>query len=137
MSHSIIQYAGTTPGTDSNTYVILATTLPAAPTNAMNMNRDNACPANYAGLAGIRKVALTLKHSHLGTLNLYASIDRGTNWRQMDTIAVATPAATASDLFEFLVEGMRDFKIEWVNGGTAQSPWEVTIAFSDQRASPL
>lgn len=136
--HSIIKYAGLTPGTDSDVYVLLATTLPASPTNAQNMNRDNACPENFFGLSGTRKVVLLLDHSHLGTLKAYSSNDRGTNWRQIDEVAVATPAAaTGSTAVEFLVEGLRDFKLEWTNGGTAQSPWQVNLSLSDQRASAL
>lgn len=128
-----IKYRGTTPGADANTYVIFATTLPAAPTNAMDAEWSESSPAGM----GFRKVALTVKCNNAGTLNLYESTDRGANWRQIDTVAVAAPAASAAFLCDFLVEGLRDFKIEWVNGGAAQSPFDVLLAFSEQRASPL
>jgi len=145
LAFSTVKYTGTTPGADSNTYVIFATTLPVSPgasgitqsSDPMNANRFNAWAESSPALMGFRKVSVTMKMDKLGTLNLYESIDRGTTWRQVDTIAVAAPASTASFLTDFLVEGMRDFKIEWVNGGTAQTFFDVVIAFSSERASPL
>src|SRR5574341_421421 len=96
---STVKYAGTTPGTDVLTYVLFASTLPTLSgsvitgqsTDAMNANRANAWPESSPALMGFRKVALTMDHSHGGTLNLYASDNRGVDWRQMDTIVVAAP----------------------------------------------
>lgn len=135
--YSAIRYMGATPGADANTYVLLATTLPATPTDAMNMNRDGACGENFAALSGTRKLCLTLDHVQAGTLRFYASQNRGTTWRQIDDIVVAAPAANSSTVVEFLVEGLRDWKLEWVNGGIAQNPWEVNLSFSDDRAAAV
>ena len=137
MAHANIKYAGTTPGNDGNTYVLLATTLPAAPTNAMNMNRDGGVGGNFFPNANIKKVAVLIKCNQAGTLNAYESTDRGANWRQIDTVAVAAPGASASFAAEFLVEGLPDFKLEWVNGGTIQSPFDVLLSFREQVASAL
>lgn len=132
-----LKYMGATPGADANTYVLVATTLPAAPTDAMNMNRDGACPENFAALTGRRKLCLTLDHVQAGTLNFYASQNRGTTWRQIDTVAAPAPAASGSTVVEFLIEGLRDWKLEWVNGGVAQNPWEPNLSLSDERAAAV
>lgn len=122
---SRISYTGSTPGTDANTYVLFATFQ--ATSNAQ-------WPQDAFALFGMRKFALDLKHSHGGTLNAYKSSDRGVNWRQVSTEVIAAPAATAGTQREFLVEGVQDWKLEWVNGGTAQSPWVIDMSMSDQRA---
>lgn len=135
--YAALKYLGATPGADANTYVLVATTLPAAPTDAMNMNRDGACPECFSANVGARKLCLTLDHVQAGTLNFYASQNRGTTWRQIDTVAAAAPAASGSTVVEFLIEGLRDWKLEWVNGGVAQNPWEVNLSLSPDRASAL
>src|SRR5689334_9796650 len=137
LSFSRITYKGTTPGADGNTYVIFASANPGTASDVMNANRFNAFPGNSPALMGFRKAVVTMKMDKLGTLNLWESPDRGTTWRQVDTVAVAAPASTASSITEFLVEGMPDFKIEWVNGGQAQTFFDVYQALSDQRASSL
>lgn len=131
--HSNIKYVGTTPGADTNTYVLLATILPAAPTNVMNAQ----WPQNFFGLNGINKVSVTLKCNQAGTINAYESTDRGVNWRQIDTNAVAAPASSAVVLLEYLVEGLLDFKLEWANGSSAQSPFDVLISLQDSRSTHL
>jgi hypothetical protein len=131
--HSNIKYTGSTPGADASTYVLFATILPAAPTNAMNANWGESAFAHM----GVRKFSVLIDHVQAGTLNAYESIDRGVTWRQIDTVAVAAPAAASSTSVDFQVEGLRDFKLEWVNGGVAQNPWEVLQSLSDQRASTL
>lgn len=132
-SFSTVKYSGLTPGADANTYVLFATTLPAAPTDAQNAQ----WPQKGFALMGIHKVALALKNTQAGTLNAYESPDRGVTWNQVDTVAVAATAATASFLADYLVEGFADFKLEWVNGGAAQAKWDVMLALSDDRASAL
>jgi hypothetical protein len=126
-----LKYAGATPGADANTYVLFATILPAAPTNAMNANWMESAFA----LLGARKFCLLLDHVQAGTLNAYQSRDRGATWQQIDSQAIAAPAATSSTVVDFVVEGLRDWKLEWVNGGVAQNPWQVNMSLSEQRAA--
>lgn len=128
-SFSHLKYAGSTPGADANTYVLFATILPAAPTNAMNAN----WPAKAFQLLGVRKFCIDIDHVQAGTLNEYKSDDRGANWRQVSTEAVAAPAASGVTRREYLVEADQDWKLEWVNGGVAQNPWVVDMALSDDR----
>lgn len=119
---SQLSYTGSTPGADSNTYVLFSTVTANWPERAF-------------ALWGVHKFCLDLKHNQAGTINWYKSNDRGTNWRQMGTVAVAAPASTDGTLFEAFVASERDFKLEWVNGGSAQSPWIVDMSLSDDRAA--
>lgn len=131
--YAALKYLGSTPGADSNDYVLVASILPAAPTNAMNGNWPECFPANV----GARKLCLTLDHVQAGTLKFYASQNRGVTWRQIDEVAAPAPAANSSTVVEFLIEGLRDFKLEWTNGGVAQNPWEVNLSLSPDRAAAI
>ena len=111
-------YTGTALPEDTDTEAILDTTA------AFSMERA-------FDLAGIKRIKITLKNSHVGTLNEYRSSDRGTNWEQVDSTAVTVPAFAQS--FEYLVEGMDDWKLEWVNQVT-QTTFNITIAGLDDRA---
>ena len=110
----IFKYAGDTPGADSDTYVLFST-VAAFP------------GARAFAYAGIKRFKVNLEHSHLGTINAYRSNDRGTTWHQLSTNAVAAPAANEANEYDFIVEGYDDWKVEWVNGGTAQDPWSVAL----------
>lgn len=133
MSYPRIGYTGSTPGADSNTYVLFATILPATPTDAQNAN----WPQNMFMLADVHKFCLLLKNNQSGTINIYESEDRGVTWQQVDTLAVSAAASTGSNPMEFLVEGMKDMKIEWVNGGSAQTTWSVNMSLSSDRAAAV
>lgn len=128
-----IKYAGSTPGADANTYVLLATTNPGTSTDPMNANWSQ----RFFALTGTRKVTLTLKCDNAGTLKVYEQKARNGTWRQIDQVSVSAPAATSSFVAEFDVEGLDDWKLEWVNGGSAQTFWDVFLSLSDQRAAPL
>jgi hypothetical protein len=119
---SQLKYTGAAPGADSSTYVLFNSVTATFPERAF-------------GLWGVHKFCLDLKCNQAGTLNWYKSDDRGVNWRQMGTLAVAAPAATDSVLAEFFVASERDFKLEWVNGGSAQTTWFLDMSLSDDRAA--
>ena len=119
---AVITYDGATPGADSNTYVLFSS-VSAFPGKRM-----------HSGL-GLKRFVVGIRHSSAGTINLYKSADRGTNWVLADTFSAAS--TTAEDLYDALVEHMDDFKVEWVNTGSAQSPWVVSLAFSSNRAASV
>jgi hypothetical protein len=133
MAFSRVKYSGSTPGNDSNTYVLFATILPAAPTDAQNANLAEC----FFALAGVHKFALLLKCDNAGTIKVWESVNRGTTWRQIDSLSVAAPAATAGVALEFLVESLRDFKLEWTNGGSAQTFFDPNMSLSDDRAAAV
>lgn len=121
-------HQGAAPGTDANTYILFATVGPVA-------RARPTFPQNFFATNGVRKFCLDLDHSHGGTLNAYKSSDEGATWRQVYTETVAAPAASGVTQREWLVEGVQDWKLEWVNGGTAQNPWVADMSLSDDRAS--
>ncbi len=119
---AVVVYNGATPGADSSTYVLFST-VSAFPGKRM-----------HSGM-GFKRFVVGVRHSSAGTINLYKSVDRGTNWVQCDTFSAAS--TTLEDLYDALVEHFDDFKVEWVNSGSAQSPWTVSLAFSNERAASV
>lgn len=111
-----LKYAGSAPGADSNTYTIFTTV-------------DGSIPRGWAVNADVHSFHWDIKHSQSGTLKGYRSEDGGSNWVQFfDSGALAAPTYTSNGVE--LVEGFRDFKFEWVNGGSAQATWSVSIDVS-------
>ncbi len=122
MSESVIfTYAGATPGADSNTYNLFSsvTAFTGAGMHAAN---------------GLKRLIVDIKHNQNGTLKLYKSLDRGVNWHQVDEVSATATGATASDIYDALVEEYRDFKLDWTNGGSAQTTWAISVALSGERA---
>lgn len=118
MSHKVVRlkYTGTAPGTDSNTYVIFSTVAAGY-------------PRGWGDMSDVHSFHWDIKHDQAGTLKGYHSLDGGTTWVQFyDTGSLAAP--TYTDNAVVLVEGFRDFKFEWVNGGTAQGTWVVNLDVS-------
>lgn len=122
---TIIKYTGATPGADALTYVFFDTTVAFPAPSFMAMNR-------------MKRLQLGLSNTGAGTLNWYKSLTRDTSttapivWTQIGTLAVVA-GATAENTFDVLVEEYYDFKLEWVNGGAAQSTWIVSLALSGER----
>ena len=114
------KYSGAAPGADTNTYAIFST-VTAFPF---------ACAAQQAG---DKRLRITFDHIYTGTVNLYRSVNRGVTWTQVMTREHYAPAAAGCSVFDVPIEAFADFKVEWVNGGTAQDPWDVDIALCDQR----
>lgn len=123
-SSTQIRYTGAVPGADSDTYVILDTSV------------TNSWPESFFAMHGIRKFQIDVKHDEAFTFNWYKSNDRGTSWEQMQTSAVPLPASTVTSTLEIEVSALRDFKLEVVNGGTAQLPWDVDMVLIDERSVP-
>lgn len=109
-----IAVTGGTPGADSNTYKLFDSTVSFAAGQMRTLN--------------LSRITFDVKNSQAGTLNAYRSVDKGTNWDQFDTRAVAIAAAgTISGPFDYLVDTYSDLKLEWVNGGVAQATWRPEI----------
>lgn len=116
---TVITYSGSTPGTDSNVYNLFSSVV-ALPGERMAQG------------AGVKRIIIDLKHSHDGTFRLSKSTDRGTNWTIVNEQA-ATGGGTDSNTYDANIEPYDDFKVDWVNGGTAQNPWVPSIALSNER----
>ena len=115
-----LTYTGSTPGANTNATVLFSS-VAAFP-------MASACP-----MLGLRRLSLDLAHSHNGTLNLYKSGDRGLNWVLVSTEAITAGSTTTEK--EWLIEMFRDFKLEWANGGTAQTTWNVNLALDQSRSA--
>lgn len=122
---SRFKYAGSAPGADSATYVLFSTVAAGLPANAFAM-------------AGVHRVVADIKTANAEgnyTLNTYRSDDRGTNWKQLSTEAVTAPADTATIVRDYIVEQVADWKLEFVNNGTAKPTITVNFALTDQRST--
>jgi hypothetical protein len=133
MSFAKVKYIGATPGTDTNDYTLFNSIV-------------SRLPGNWAAVFGVKKVVISIKHSHGGTLKWYktdsdptlhdaTTPDSGVTWSQMGSLTVAAPASTEGTLAEVFVEGDKHTKIDWTNGGTAQTSFIVGIALADERAA--
>jgi hypothetical protein len=117
-SYSIGVSNTSTPGADSNTYIMFdSTTWPLAAGNLQ---------------LWATRIKFGVENSHLGTLKAYHSIDKGTNWDQVGgDIAVAAAAATdISGPYDYLVDTYKDFRLSWVNGGSAQTTWRPVLTIT-------
>ena len=123
INNTRVTYTGATPGADTNTYPIFTTVT-------------NAWPAGFAAMEGISKLVTDLKHSHLGTYKWYKSSDRGTNWLQIGEEDIGAPAATDTVFREFVIEPYADFKLDWINGNSAQTTWVYDIVLIGDRSQP-
>lgn len=113
-----ITYAGAAPGANSNTYTLFnSVTTPAL------KNRIQKLGYSYYKLA--------MKNSHFGILNGYGSPDSGATWYQLMSRRVQTTPSLVLSNHVVSIEAYPDVKFEWVNGGTAQSPWYITQILSD------
>lgn len=120
----------TAPGADTNVYVLFAT---VAVTGTGYSFPNPGWGKRYLPLHGLKRLVVDMKIAAAGTLNWYKSNDRGVTWHQCGTEAIAVPA-NATVTRDFLVEEYDDFKLEWVNGGGAQTTWVVNAALSPERA---
>lgn len=124
-------YTGTALPDNGEVVVLLAT----APTSG-SFTGVIAGPANAGNQfqnMGIRRIMVGLINSQAGTLKEYVSSDRGANWTQISSTAVAAIAASSQNIYDFLVEHYRDWKLTWTNGATIQATFSPNIVGTGQR----
>lgn len=111
------KYDGDTPGADANDYVLFVTPS-----------------SSYFDRKGLKRFLLRVNNSHSGTLKAEYSTDGRTTWTQYEPdIAVSAPATDDINEYDFLVEGFRDWRLVWTNGGSAQTTWDVMLSATDHR----
>lgn len=128
----IIRVAPTAPGADTNVYVLFAT---VAVTGTGYSFPDPGWGKGALPGHGLKRVIVDIKHSQVFTLNWYKSNDRGTTWHQLGTEAAIAVPANATTIRDYLIEEYDDFKLELVNGGSAQATFAVNVALSPERSS--
>jgi hypothetical protein len=105
---------GGTPGADANTYKMFDSTVTF--TGGSLRSHD------------ISRINFTIQNNQTGTLNAYWSANRGVTWNQYDSRAVPIPGAGLSNgPYSYLVDTYEDWKLDWVNGGSAQTVWRPDI----------
>jgi hypothetical protein len=125
MTESVsVRYTGAVPGADTNVYPIF--------------NSVTAFPGCWmAQGTGLKRLFVTIDHPEAATLKFYRSMDRGANWVQVGGDFAITASATDVSTFDGLIEGFPDFKLDLVNGGSAQTGMTVTIALTGERAAAV
>ncbi len=130
MDSAGIRYTGAVPGADSNTYNLFSSVT--------------AFPGAWmAQGAGYKRIIGAVNVVQAGTIKLYYSLDagngvaRGTNWVQVGGDFAASASATDVTTFDFDIEAFPDFKVDFVNGGTAQTGWTVTMSLASERAAAV
>jgi len=113
--------SGGTPGADSNTYTLFSTVT--------------AMGAKVLPTTGIKRFTLTMKNSHSGTLKAYCSTNGGTTWDEYSSQAVAAAGSgVVNGPYDFLVDPFYDWKLDFVNGGSAQTTWRLALVGHYDRA---
>ena len=115
-----VKYIGTALPADSDVETIFDTTSTGHWTDMLNH-------------MGVKRVRFEAKHSHNATVNTYFSDDGGTNWEAVSSTAV-TGGGSDTNIVDALVEGYKDWKMEWVNGGTTQTEFKPVIALVCDRS---
>lgn len=87
--------------------------------------------ADFLAMTGLRWFKYTIHNDQAGTVNFYFSDDGGAEWNLFKTTAVPIASST-SNTDSTLVEGYRDFKAEWVNGGTNQTTFNVNLSLASK-----
>lgn len=123
MTYSAIKYMGTALPTLSATFTLFTTV--------------DTGMSNFFPIAGLHRFLVDIKNSHAGTLKEYKSDDGGTTWNQISETAIAAAAATATNVKDYLVSGYRDWKVDWVNGGTTQTTFEIDMSVTGQRGATV
>lgn len=118
------KYAGSTPGADSNTYPLFSTITAGF--------GGDACATH-----GLKRLFVTVDNNNTGTFVLSRSNDRGTTWVVVDSQAAAASTSTSVSYYDAVILGFKDFKLEWTNGGSAQTGFTVTISLDDGRAATV
>ena len=125
MTESVnFRYTGSVPGADANTYNIFSSVVAFT-------------GAGMAQAHGLKRLFVTIDNPQSATLKFYRSNDRGTNWVQVGGDFAITSSATDVSTFDGLIEGFPDFKLDLVNGGSAQTGMTVTIALAGERAAAV
>jgi len=110
-------------------------TLPVDATTTIMFESSTAFPGKRQFLyAGLNRLTWDVAHDKAAKIELSKSDDRGVTYEIVETLTLPAAAPTASR-GSFLIEQYDDFKVVWINGGTTQTKWDVSMSLVDERAS--
>lgn len=116
-----LKYGGTALPADSDTETLFDSTSLVA------TGHNKGASAGLLGLFGWQLLGYEVDHSHQGIVKGYFSDDGGTTWRQDYEFNLAPHHASKTNFDEVNIAGRRDYKLEWVNGGTTQTTFNPQI----------
>lgn len=121
--------SGGVPGADSNEYVLFDST--------------KAFGGGLLAVKGINRGQFNPDNPAAGSLKSYSSPDKGVTWYLNSVMVVpANSGVVTSGIapapYDFAISGFVDWKLAWLNGGTAQTGWQPTLTLSSgQKASSI
>jgi len=120
------------------TQVKMSTALPGISATVTLIDTFVALQGTVLAALDIKRIIFSVKNSHAGTLKVYES-DDGSTYRQIfGDIAVAAAAATdLSGPYDWLVEPYKYVKVDFVNGGSAQTTWSAFMQFDTERPAAV
>lgn len=114
----VISYDGAAPGADSAVYLLFDSTVMADATGGRQQ------------FLSYRRYLLSLRNGATGTVKAYAKQVPADPWQQVFEQALGAAATRNNDL-SIPIGAHIDFKVEWTNGGSAQSPFYVAQGIDD------
>jgi len=109
MTVNRFRYSGSVPGGVSTEFTLFDTTT-----------ANVGIGGNFFTMMDIARFRIRLNHVAAGTLKWYRSHDAGLTWR-LDGQKTMPAISSGADEEDWLVEGNKDWKLTWVNGGTTQA----------------
>lgn len=119
------KYEGTALPTNSDTFTLWDSTE----NNAHNTGKS----ADVINMFGLKWANVRVECSHKGTLHASWSDDDGTEWNIYDQRVMPASGTNMAHHFSIPIVGYRDVKIEWVNGGTTQTNFDVLTTLSTEQ----
>lgn len=116
-----VKVSGGTPIADSSEYVLFDSTL--------------CFGGGLMAVKGIDRAQFNPDNPAAGSLKSYSSPDKGVTWYLNSVTAVAPNASVitsgqAVPPYDFGLSGFVDWKLAWLNGGTAQTGWQPTLTLT-------
>lgn len=117
----------------------LPTAALSAPAGGATVELFNSVTAFGAGVLSflpLKRIQFSAEHDQTFVLNGYRSTNGGTNWDQTFTQGLSSVPGTIAGPIDLIIDGFSDFKLEAVNGATAQGTWRPELrGIEDTRAS--
>lgn len=137
-SNTNVKYSGSALPGNAETVVLFDTAISVDGVNLTTAalraaSRGYAMGAGHFAKCGIKRFVARFVNDQAFTINAYVSKDRGANWTKIYTAAVSASAANSENVYDFLVEGFMDWKLELVNGATPQTSFTCSMAMTDER----